>query len=166
LNTLRELAKLNSEWLKIVRSFGSKEPEDIVQELYIKCYNVEKTKIFINGEINRAYIWVTLRNIYYTKCKEKPLVYEEAEEVEYLYHEKKEVLLTKIENEINNWHDFDRMLFKFYMSKDKSMREIANGSKIPLRSIFETIKTCKERIRQNVGEDYQDFKNKDYELIL
>jgi hypothetical protein len=36
---------------------------------------------------------------------------------------------------------------------------------ISVTSIFNTVKTCKKRIKNNVGEDYEDFKNKDYELI-
>jgi len=34
-----------------------------------------------------------------------------------------------------------------------------------LMSIFRTIKSCKERIRQSVGEDYTDFLNNEFELI-
>jgi len=45
------------------------------------------------------------------------------------------------------------------------MREISNGANISLSSIFNTLKNCKNRIRETVGEDYQDYKNKEYDRI-
>ena len=45
------------------------------------------------------------------------------------------------------------------------MRELSNETKISLSSIFHTIKTCKERIVSEVGEDYEDYINEDYEKI-
>jgi hypothetical protein len=34
-----------------------------------------------------------------------------------------------------------------------------------LTSIFHTLKKCKDRLKESVGEDYEDFINKDFELI-
>ena len=45
------------------------------------------------------------------------------------------------------------------------MRELSKDTLISLTSIFTTIRNCKNRIKQNVGEDYTDYLNKDYELI-
>ena len=45
------------------------------------------------------------------------------------------------------------------------MRKLASETGISLTSIFTTIKNCKNRIKENIGEDYQDYNNKDYELI-
>ncbi len=33
------------------------------------------------------------------------------------------------------------------------------------KSVWKTIKTCKERLKDNVKEDYEDLINEDYELI-
>jgi hypothetical protein len=42
---------------------------------------------------------------------------------------------------------------------------MSKQSKISVTSIFNTIAICKKRIKENVREDYEDFKNGDYELI-
>jgi predicted DNA-binding protein YlxM (UPF0122 family) len=52
-----------------------------------------------------------------------------------------------------------------YKNTDKSLRQISSETSISVTSIFNTIKTCKKRIKNNIGEDYEDFLNKDYELI-
>jgi predicted DNA-binding protein YlxM (UPF0122 family) len=46
-----------------------------------------------------------------------------------------------------------------------SMRDIASETNISLTSIYNTLKNCKERLRENVGDDWEDFLNKDFELI-
>ncbi len=74
-------------------------------------------------------------------------------------------LINKVSEEMNNWHHYDRLLFQLYKDSNMSMREIAQGTNISLRSIFCTLKHCKERLKENVGEDFQDYVNSDYELI-
>jgi predicted DNA-binding protein YlxM (UPF0122 family) len=58
------------------------------------------------------------------------------------------------------------MLFDLYKKTGKSIRELSKETTISTKSIFQTLKHCKERLKENVGEDYEDYKNKDYELIL
>jgi predicted DNA-binding protein YlxM (UPF0122 family) len=70
-----------------------------------------------------------------------------------------------VDSECENWHWYDRQLFELYKNTDKSLRQISSETNISVTSIFNTIKTCKRRIKNNVGEDYEDFINKDYELI-
>jgi predicted DNA-binding protein YlxM (UPF0122 family) len=53
-----------------------------------------------------------------------------------------------------------------YKKTGKSIRELSKETTISTKSIFQTLKHCKERLKENVGEDYEDYKNKDYELIL
>jgi predicted DNA-binding protein YlxM (UPF0122 family) len=66
---------------------------------------------------------------------------------------------------MDNWHWYDSMLFKVYKEGNASMRDIAKDSGISLTSIFNTLKNCKERLKEEVGEDYTDFTNQDYDLI-
>ncbi len=60
---------------------------------------------------------------------------------------------------------YDQKLFRIYRDEQKSIRQISNETGISVKSIFCTLKYCKERIRQSVGEDYADFLNKEFELI-
>ena len=45
------------------------------------------------------------------------------------------------------------------------MRQLSALTKISVTSIFHTIKHCKQRLMDNVGEDYEDYLNGDYERI-
>jgi hypothetical protein len=45
------------------------------------------------------------------------------------------------------------------------MRKISRGADISLTSIYESLKSCKERLKIAVGEDYEDFINQEYEQI-
>ena len=167
---LTDLAKNHNEWIRIVKSFGEYDyHEDIVQEMYIRAYKyVKEDKV-----INKSFVWLMLRNIYLDTCrnqnKTERVASENyvfiAEEPEQQKHEAYKRLLEKIDEEMKSWHHYDRLLFELYRDSGLSLRGIAKGTKISLRSIFHTIKHCKERIAENVGDDYEDFKNKDYELI-
>jgi len=70
-----------------------------------------------------------------------------------------------IDNEVDSWHWYDKMLFKIYRESGKSIRKLSAETGISVRSIWKTLKDCKDRIEENVGEDYIDYKNEDYELI-
>ena len=78
---------------------------------------------------------------------------------------KYEIILERIEEEISTWHWYDSMLFKEYVDSGKSIRTLAKETKISRDSIFQTLKNCKERIKIAVGEDWEDFKNLDYDKI-
>ena len=59
----------------------------------------------------------------------------------------------------------EKELFELYKNTNKSLRQISTEINISVSSIFNTIKMCKRRIKNNIEEDYIDFLNKDYELI-
>ncbi len=80
-------------------------------------------------------------------------------------HESLENIYDRVENEISSWDWYDQKLFRIYKDERKPMRQISEETGISLKSIFLTIKSCKERIRQSVGDDYTDFLNEEFELI-
>jgi DNA-directed RNA polymerase specialized sigma subunit len=90
------------------------------------------------------------------------IVYNELNEAEQMATSNIEQM---IEDEIESWHWYDAMLFRLYKDSNLSMRQIADKTNISLTSIFHTLKKCKDRLKENVGEDYEDFINKDFELI-
>ena len=51
------------------------------------------------------------------------------------------------------------------MESGKSIRKIAKETGISVKSIWVTLKNCKEKIKLVVGEDWEDFRNMDYEHI-
>jgi flagellar biosynthesis regulator FlaF len=117
-------------------------------------------------------MWILLRNTTYraNKTASNDLSIEKvmnlsAEELELPKHESLERIYERIEWEIKGWNWYDQKLWKIYKDERKPMRQIADETGISLKSIFLTIKSCKERIRQSVGDDYTDFLNEEFELI-
>lgn len=170
------LCKHHKEWVSIVKNFGEYNyAEDIVQEMYVRVHNSNAgSKVVINGEPNRAYIWSILKNTFITYEKQKAkihkvdidtLVYLSTEETDENYHEALNTIQEKIESEMYRWHTYDKKLFEVHVQQERSMRNIAAGTTISVKSIFNTIKNCKQRLRNEIGEDYEDFKNGEYERI-
>jgi DNA-directed RNA polymerase specialized sigma24 family protein len=173
---LNNVAKHHKYFVKVVEGFGERfYAEDIVQEMYLRLYKYTTwDKIVKDGEVNKGFIWFVLRNIYVDFCKQKSridkvdlneAIYVNEEAAERTEFVAKNELYLKIEAEIENWHWYDTMLFKLYRDSGKSMRELEAETKISLTSIFHTIKHCKQRLKEAVGEDYEDYNNGDYELL-
>lgn len=157
----------HKKWVNIVNNLGGGDfSEDIVQEMYIKLMNIE-----LKEQTADTFVYYILRNMTYDLHRKQKnvckvdlnelrfLTYEECEGKEEL-----EIIHERIEQEVDSWHWYDEMLWKLY-KEGRSMRELSNETKISLSSIFHTIKTCKERISEAVGEDYEDYINEDYEKI-
>ena len=122
---LELLAKEHTLWLKMVINMGCSKDvaEDIVQEMYLKLYRLikEQNKIMYNDEeVNRFYVFVTLKNLYidYRKAKNKYTFFEyiesdgEDEEEDVFLNEMTDLekdeaftnLMSSITDEINSWH--------------------------------------------------------------
>ena len=176
MSLLVELSKYHNEWLTIVKSFGEKnEHEDIVQEMYLKLNKYTKLQnIQQNGKLNKSYVWLTLRNLYYNKQNQSNKVYYidiedcrsiSAEDYNKLHFESQSKISERIQQEIDSWHYADKILFEIYLKEKKSMRQLAKEIDISLTTVFWTIKRCKQRLLESVGEHYEDYLNGDYELI-
>jgi len=172
---INRVVEHHKEWIAFVHSFGEHFfAEDIVQETYINLIKwSSEDKLFTNGKINKGYMWLSLKNTFLqhvNKANKIKLVsidsfheIENLNNIELLTAQDK--LEVKILEEMNSWEWYDKMLFEIYRNDKLSMRKIANKTKISLSSIFSTIKSCKEKLHDNVGEDYIDYKNGDYELL-
>jgi RNA polymerase sigma factor (sigma-70 family) len=174
---LNIVAKHHKEYVRIVESFGEYfYAEDIVQESYLRMLKYCKPEsIITNGSVNKSYVYFVLRNMYLDfekhKAKHPKVSLEEIGQLTYddtqlQKHEAYEEILHLINNEVQTWHWYDQMLFDLYKRTGKSIRDLSAETKISTKSIFQTLKHCKDRLKENVGEDYEDYKNTDYELIL
>lgn len=173
---LELVAKDHKEYVKVVQSFGEYfYAEDIVQEAYLRIYKYCKPENIIqNGEVNKGFMYFVLRNLYLSYLKEleknpkipiDEIIYSLYEEDETEKHEAYLRLLNKVSKELNNWEWYDKMLFEIYKNSNKSIRKISKETRISTKSIFQTLKNCKKRLKENLKEDYEDYKNEDYELI-
>lgn len=168
------MAAHHNEWVAIVRSFGTDYPDDIVQECYIKLMKIgDPQKYFENGQINRALMWVTLRNMFYDITKKEAsdtIPYDSIQNTVKTQEntEKWEALERfedKIREEIKSWEYYDRQIFMLYRDTGYSFRKLSKEVGIGTRSIFYTIKKCKEKLNEALGEDWEDYNNNDFELI-
>lgn len=172
---LTKVSNHHKEWVKIVTTFGSDLPEDIVQEMYLRLHKYGQKEKVLNesGEVNLFYIWTLLRNCWHDSNKKNKLEFISIENLYNLQgeedtidrHEAFNRIEALIEEETKSWHFYDKKLFDIYRNTDLSMREIAEETNISLKSIFITLKHCKERIKENVGEDFEDYLNNEFELI-
>ena len=175
MNWIEQVSKHHKEYVKTIESFGEYfYAEDLVQEMYIRLLVKNKeSQVIINGQVNRYYIFLTLRSLFIDFYRQKSKVIkvdisevlsiQQIDELE--ENEAFNNLMKKIDKETFTWHYYDKLLFDLYKNTDKSMRAISKETNISLRSIFCTLKHCKERIKKNIGEDFEDFINQDYELL-
>ena len=180
---LNKLAEKHKMWLNMVLGFGCDydTAQDIVQSMYLRIHKYvgENNRIMYNDdEVNRFFIYVTLKNMYFTyaKAKNKFVWYEikegdaiDTELKEFSFDEAMEIafdrLIDKIDAEMDTWHKYDKILSEKYLKTDYSLRDIASGSGISLTSIFNSMRTNKKILKDKFQEDWEDFKNGDYNLI-
>jgi len=174
---LSKVAELHDDYIRIVQSLGEEfYAEDIVQEMYIRLTKYYKPFKIVNeeGKINKSYIYLVLRAIVCDLRAEKkklqkvPLEYIDKMGVNYEYISKGEAefnLEIRMRKEMNTWEWFDELLFKVYRDSGMSMRQIAAETGISTKTIFYSIKKSKEKLKENIAEDYEDYINGDYEWL-
>ena len=173
---LEQVAKHHKEWVEVIHKLGEYDyAEDIVQESYIalmKYANAEKL-IDSNSNVRKGYMFFTLRSLYYQFYNKKKKInkvsfdgcWELFDETNVEEHKAYNDICLMIDEEIDNWHWYDRKLFKLYRDTDMSMRDIAKETNISLISIFHSIKNYKEILNTKFQKDYQDYITNDYNNI-
>ena len=173
---LAKVAEHHKEWIKVVQKLGEYEvAEDIVQETYIALWKYASAEKILdaNGEVRKGYVFFTLRSLYYQYYNKKKQINKVAFdgcwelfddsniEEQNAYND----ICLMIDEEIDNWHWYDKKLFKLYRDTDMSMRDIASETNISLISIFHSIKNYKEILKNKFQKDYQDYITNDYNNI-
>lgn len=173
---IEQVAKHHKEWVEIIHKLGEFDyAEDIVQESYIalmKYANADKL-IDANGFVRKGYMFFTLRSLYYQFYNKKKKInkvsfdgcWELFDDSNVEEHKAYNDICLLIDDEIDNWHWYDRKLFKLYRDTDMSMRDISKETNISLISIFHSIKNYKEILSTKFQKDYQDYINNDYNQI-
>ena len=180
---LERLAKNHDLWLRMTIGFGCDRDvaEDIVQSMYLRIHKYVKDEnriMYDDEEVNRFFIYVTLKNMFimYKKSKSKYTFFEvrdsdavDDELREFAFDNAMEAafsrLMIKINEEMDSWHKYDRILSNKYLKTDYSLRDIARGTGISLTSIHHSMKHNKRILKDLFQEDYDNFKNGDYDLI-
>ncbi len=175
---LEKLAAHHLLWIKMLVNLGCKkeDAQDLVQDMYLRLHRLVKDpkKIMYGDDINRYYVWTTLRNMYFSKLrKDRASIFYELwdsddfEGVDYEYDEDAafDSITEQINAITNKWKVYDRKLFELYFMKGLSLRAIAKGSKIGLSSIHASILRYKQILRDNLSEDLTDYFNQDFDKI-
>jgi len=175
---LAKVAERHDEWVAIVKSFGEYDyAEDIVQEGYLTIYKyADESKIIRDGVVSRGYMYFTFRSIYFqyynSKRKivkisidddETTLQIPDASQMDeqVAFHK----ICTMIDEHIEGWRWYEKKLFTLYRDSDLSIRGIASETNISWVSIFNSLKNAKQELKDKFQEDYEDYKNKDYDRI-
>lgn len=175
---LAKVAERHKEWIAIVKSFGEYDYcEDLVQEMYLTIYKyANEDKVIRNGVVSRGYLYFTLRSLYYqyynSKRKITKVSIDDDEftiqipndsqmDEQVAFHK----ICTMIDDHIEGWRWYEKKLFSLYRDSDLSIRGIAAETNISWVSIFNSLKHAKEEIKDKFKEDWEDYKNKDYDRI-
>ena len=125
-------------------------------------------------DVNRYFVWITLRNLYYSYLKDKRNsifyeILENDEVVESPYDIAEDdafsAIMKQVENIISDWTVYDRRLFELYFIQGLSLRAISKGAKIGLTSIHNSILNQKAILREHLSEDLIDYFNQDFDKI-
>ena len=185
---LEKLGKNHSLWVKMVVGMGCRldVAEDIVQEMYLRMHRLiqDESKIMYNDEeVNRFFVYVTLRNMYmdYLKAKNRFTVFEFREDddpdkmnsdqyinedVDNDQEQGFQMIMNSVADEMSTWPRYDAILANIYFKTDYSLRDISTGSGISLTSIFNSVKGYRAKLQERLMEDYEDYINGDWNLIL
>jgi len=170
---LAKVAEHHNEWIKIIHSFGEYDyAQDLVQETYITLWKYASAEkiIDVNGNVRKGYVYFTLKSLYYQYYNKKKKItkvpidgcWELFDDSNVEEHKAYNDICMLIDDELENWHWYDRKLFKLYRDTDMSMRDIAGETNISLISIFHSIKNYKEILNTKFQKDYQDYINNDF----
>lgn len=135
----------HKHWVSIVKKFGEVNyAEDVVQEAYIKVYG---------KEINEAYFYYTLRSLTMDLHSKKVTKVEITRDIEYSLREDEsndiaEELAQPYLEFIETWNWYDKKMFLLWVNNNISIRKLSRETKISFKSVYNTIRKCKERIKQ------------------
>ena len=154
---LKDLAKKYDEMLKIAIYLGAdpQTAQDVVQDTFVKLGKIQAKdgnidRICYNGIINMAYVYNTIRSIYYNLIK-RSRKFSERETLPDV------VILPEVDTFENHVRDciratkshwYAKKITEIYILQDYSLRELNKETKISLTNIYHTIKEEKSKLKQ------------------
>jgi DNA-directed RNA polymerase specialized sigma24 family protein len=186
---LEIVAKQHNDWVLMAKKMGAKHyAEDIVQEAYIKLHKyTDPNKVIKKGKVSKGYMFFVIRSIYLHYVVNKNKIHKINIDDFYKDDGFKEItqenlhkftdqdyldeeqafgrLINKMDNELDSWDWYSKRIFEIYRDTPLSIRGMAKETGISFVNIFHTLKKGKQIMRDKFSEDYEDFKNKDYNKI-
>lgn len=163
------LFKRHSQWIKFSHSYltdgNMMHAEDVLQTAYMKVL-IELRKS-PGKQINDTYFYNTIKNIILDDKKRTtdPLKYAQkitnknlskSDQLQRTEPSKQELenIIKDIDNLVETFYHFDKLLFNAYRYEFKSIRKLSKATKIGHVQVFQTVKRCKQKINDKLKFKY------------
>tara|TARA_R100001443_G_scaffold6700_3_gene15728 strand:- start:3472 stop:3975 length:504 start_codon:yes stop_codon:yes gene_type:complete len=160
---LSKLYRKHTSWVlmaeRMMPLYYSMTAEDVVQEVYLKIYQelgskkLKSTTIIIDGQPNYAIVYLRIRNIIADMMRSEKSSIPLSTDIEDKEVESAAEFYEKIDGVIENFQWFHKKLFKLYSKEFRSIRKLSNATKISYKTVFKTVKECKEEIRKQIKNE-------------
>ena len=131
--------------------------EDVVQEVYLKIYQelrdkkLKSTTIIIDGQPNYAIVYLRIRNIIADMMRSEKSSIPLSADIEDKEVESAAEFYEKIDKVIDNFQWFHKKMFTLYSKEFRSIRKLSEATKISYKTVFKTVKECKEEIKRKIN---------------
>ena len=154
MSVLNEICNRHSKWIRMAQKFDYDNAEDLVQEMYLKIYNLNPT------EVNEFYIYRTIKSIFIDDYKKKkiltaPLNGKEAYNIEDDYNEDADFQISEIPltctellvlKKLYGYTTENAETLQITIHKGKSLLSIAKEVNLPYKRLYTALLTAKKKI--------------------
>ena len=155
------LYKDQEVWVKMANSIITSkkiDAKDLIHDLYLLIYTkvdnekIELKRIMIDNEINKAYIYTVLKNLYHDQIKKLSVVDElETNKLAIIENDNDiQLMESRIDEIVNTFYWFDKKLFNLYRTKHKTIRSLSKATRISHVVVHRTIAKCKKKIKEKI----------------
>lgn len=159
---LSRLYRKHTSWVlmaeRMMPLYYSMTAEDVVQEVYLKIYQelrdkkLKSTTIIIDGQPNYAIVYLRIRNIIVDMTRSEKSSIPISADIEDKEVESAAEFYEKIDGVIEGFQWFHKKMFKLYSKEFRSIRKLSEATKISYKTVFKTVKECKEEIKRKINE--------------
>ena len=154
MSVLQEICNRHSKWVRMAQKFDYDNAEDLVQEMYLKIYNLNPT------EVNEFYIYRTIKSIFIDDYKKKkiltaPLNGKEAYNIEDDYNEDADFQISEIPltctellvvQKLYGYTTENADTLQITIHKGKSLLSISKEVNLPYKRLYTALLTAKKKI--------------------
>ena len=160
---LSRLYRKHTSWVlmaeRMMPLYYSMTAEDVVQEVYLKIYQelrdkkLKSTTIIIDGQPNYAIVYLRIRNIIADMMRSEKSSIPLSADIEDKEVESAAEFYEKIDCVIEGFQWFHKKMFKLYSKEFRSIRKLSEATKISYKTVFKTVKECKEEIKRKIKNE-------------
>ncbi len=154
MSILLEICNRHSKWVRMAQKFDYDNAEDLVQEMYLKIYNLNPT------EVNEVYIYRTIKSIFLDDYKKKkltafPLRGGDIPDIAYESEIQEELELSEIQltctellvlKKLYGYTTENADTLQITIHKGKSLLSISKEVNLPYKRLYTALLTAKKKI--------------------